>query len=111
MRRIGKSQIRSTKSETNPNTGTIPERDLPGAVRPRSDFVLRISDLRPFRPCRDGRANDLEYLLALGTDQRQARWAAQFGAVAALGGGQLDVLHQLDVRVQVADRRVPPVDF
>src|SRR5262249_62419099 len=62
------------------------------------------------RPGLDRLTNDLQDFLALAANQRQARGADRFGAVAALRRRQLDVLHQLDVRIEVQQRREPTVN-
>src|SRR5262245_1540138 len=58
--------------------------------------------------CLDRLTDDRQDLLALAAGQRQARGADHLRAVAALRRRQLDVLHQLDVRVEVQQRREPP---
>src|SRR5262249_13239235 len=57
----------------------------------------------------DGGADEGQHFLTFLADQRQPRSAGEFGAVAALGRGELDVLHQLRVRVEVQHWRVPAV--
>ena len=51
-----------------------------------------------------------EHALALRPDQRQARRANHLTAEPAFLSGQLDVLDELDVRVQMQQRRVPAID-
>ena len=55
--------------------------------------------------------DNLQHLFAFAAHQWQPWGAGQFRAVAALGGGELDVLHQLRMRVEVQQWRVPTINF
>src|SRR6516164_1016626 len=64
-----------------------------------------------FGPGGDRTSNNSNDSVSLFADQRQARRADHFGAVTAFGGGELDILHELDMGVEVEQRRVPLIDF
>jgi len=59
----------------------------------------------------DAVVDHLEHGVALGAGERQTRGSRGLAAEAAFLDGELDVLHELDVGVEVEQRHVPAVNF
>src|SRR5688500_18205911 len=71
----------------------------------------RASTILHLRSRFDALADDRKDLLALRPFEREARRPDPFRAEPALLNGELDVLHELDVRVEVKQRHVPAVEL
>src|SRR6185295_1022504 len=72
--------------------------------------MRRISRLRKLRTILDAVVDDFQHRFALFARERQARRTHPLSAQPAFLRGQLDVLHELDVHIQMQQRREPAVN-